>query len=166
MYCPKCGHLQASEAARFCAKCGLPLENITKLVTTGSAPPSAESNSRKGQLSPRLKGVLQGVAIIPCGIGAWFILDIIYEGVFGAGMLGGLYAMFTLILLAALIRIIYAIIFDEGATLPRSEFPLPYVERSEMGVPSSTAVLQRAISEQSPPLSVTEGTTEHLDTNR
>jgi hypothetical protein len=34
MYCPKCGHEQASDARRFCSKCGLSLDGINDLIET------------------------------------------------------------------------------------------------------------------------------------
>jgi hypothetical protein len=166
MYCPKCGHLQASEAIKFCAKCGLPLENVTQLVTSGNAPMGNEKNTHKGQLSPRIKGILQGIAIVPGSIGAWFVLDIFYEGVFGAGMMGGLYAMLTLILLVALVRVLYAIFFEESSVLPRTESSPPHVKQSEMGAITTNSALPLSTSEIGPPLSITEKTTRQLEGHR
>jgi hypothetical protein len=36
MFCPKCGHRQVSNEARFCARCGLPLGPVTDLVADSS----------------------------------------------------------------------------------------------------------------------------------
>jgi hypothetical protein len=166
MYCPKCGNLQVQEELRFCVKCGLSLEGVTTLVTTGSAPTVDKKNPRKGQLSPRAKGILQGVAIVPGGIGAWFVLDIIYEGVFGAGMMGGLYAMVTLILLTALLRILYAVFLEEGSARRGRESALAYDRQAEVGAPVINPALPLPTNEIVQPLSVTEKTTRHLDVPR
>ena len=37
MYCPRCGHEQASEARHFCSKCGLSLDGISDLIETSDA---------------------------------------------------------------------------------------------------------------------------------
>jgi hypothetical protein len=163
MYCPKCGKRQVSDEIRFCAKCGLSLEPVTKLVTTGSVP---TFNPSKRQLSPRTKGILQGVAIVPASVGAWLLLDIFYEGVFGAGMMGGLYAMLTLILLVALLRILYALFQEEGPTRLSAESALPYRWQDEISTASNNEAVPAITSEIAPPISVTEKTTKQLDTRR
>jgi hypothetical protein len=144
----------------------LPLENVTDLVKSGSVPALNEKHAHTVQLSPRVKGILQGIAIAPLGVGAWFVLDIFYEGVFNAGMMGGLYAMFTLILLVALMRILYAIFFEEGAARRRTERVSPYEAQSEMGAHETNGALPAPTSEMVQPLSVTEKTTRQLDAHR
>lgn len=155
MFCPKCGHLQTSDAIRFCARCGLALEHVTRLVTDGGGGRGA----RAGQLSPRAKGVLQGAAIVPGGVGAWLVLDIMYEGLFGAGIMGGLYAMFTLILLVALARILYALFFEEGSTRRQEARAAPDAGPGEVDAPKTTVALPAPSGEPAPPLSITEKTT-------
>ena len=162
MFCPKCGKPQASDAVRFCAKCGLALESVNRLVTAGSAPPIDEG--RKFQLSPRAKGVLQGVAIVPLTIGALLVLDIFYESLFGAGMMGGLYAVLTLILLVALARILYALFLEEGPPRRAAEAPPPDAPRLE-AVATDTA-LPAATSEIVPPTTITENTTRRFEARR
>ncbi|HYP54072.1 MAG TPA: hypothetical protein VEQ42_11060 [Pyrinomonadaceae bacterium] len=132
---------------------------MTRLVTDGSA--AGASGARAGQLSPRLKGVLQGVAIVPGGVGAWLVLDIIYEGLFNAGIMGGLYAMFTLILLVALARILYAVFFEEGSTRRAADSATSsYAGRGEVAAPETKAALSPgAGSEMGTPLNITEKTT-------
>lgn len=34
MYCPKCGHQQASETTRYCSRCGMALDGVTNLLAT------------------------------------------------------------------------------------------------------------------------------------
>ena len=176
MYCPKCGKQQSSDEVRFCTKCGLTLESAARLLTAGSVPTIVEKRQGGGQLSPRAKGILQGIAIAPAAIGAWLVLDIFYEGVFHAGMLGGLYAMFTLVVLTALARILYAIIFEEGSRKPTAD--LPSHTQSELDVPMNKALPDTtaavtegfgprdgAVREMIEPRSVTENTKQKLTTS-
>jgi hypothetical protein len=166
MYCPKCGKPQATDGVRFCVKCGLPLESVTTLVTAGAVTAVGEKGSRRGQLSPRAKGVLQGVAIVPLSIGALLVLDIFYESLFGAGMMGGLYAVLTLILLVALARVLYAVFLEEGAARPRTEPAPPHGSHAEVGAPATTSALPAAAGEVASPLSIAESTTRQLETRQ
>jgi hypothetical protein len=34
MFCPKCGHQQASETTRYCSRCGMPLDGVTDLLSS------------------------------------------------------------------------------------------------------------------------------------
>lgn len=166
MYCPKCGKAQATDGVRFCVKCGLPLESVTTLVTDGGQTAFAGKGSRRGQLSPRAQGILQGVAIVPLSIGALFVLDIFYESLFGAGIMGGLYAVLTLILLIALARILYAVFVEEGAARPQTESAAPRVGHAEVGSPATTSALPPATSATVQPSSVAENTTRQLEARR
>ena len=38
MYCPKCGQPQVSDEIRFCVRCGLQLDSVKNLVSTGGQP--------------------------------------------------------------------------------------------------------------------------------
>lgn len=109
MYCPQCGKQQSSSNTRFCAHCGMSYENAAKLLTADSSVETA----RKGQLSPRAKGILQGAALVPVLTGLYFILIIIYDQ-FDAGVMDSLYAILTLILLIGLTRMAYAVFFEES----------------------------------------------------
>src|SRR2546426_6338727 len=119
MYCPKCGSQQLSDETRFCAKCGLLLESARKSLVAGNAPMIAEQNPRK-TLSPRAKGILQGIAIIPLGIGGMFGIDIFYEAL-GAGVMAPLYTTLTLIVIVALWRILYATFLENGPERKKAE---------------------------------------------
>lgn len=121
MYCPQCGKQQSSKNTRFCANCGMSYEEAAKLLTADTnMPVYFASNTRKNQLSPRAKGILQGVALIPVLIGLCFILVIIYDQ-FDVGVMDGAYAVFTLILLIGLTRMAYAVFFEEGGKGKRTE---------------------------------------------
>src|SRR5688572_5845720 len=129
MYCPKCGKRQISDDVRFCAKCGQALEPARKSLTAGNA---VQAESIKGRgLSPRAKGVLQGIAIVPGGIGAMAVIDIFYESL-GAGMMAGLYSMLTIVVLVALMRILYALIYEGGPAAARSAQASPSASQNEV----------------------------------
>ena len=164
MFCPKCGKRQLSDDIRFCAKCGLALEPARNSLTTGTGA-IAQPNKIRG-LSPKAKGILQGIAIIPGGIGVMAVIDIFYEAL-GAGMMAGLYSTLTMVVLAAIARILYAIFMEQGAT-PKgattapSQHDLPPVDsRLEMN-----AALSGAAGETGAPRSVTEHTTRQLHSDR
>jgi hypothetical protein len=158
MFCPKCGKSQTSDEIRFCAKCGLLLTAARESLTGSTA---MTSGFPKSGLSRRTKGILQGVAIIPAGIGTLAVLDIFYEAL-GAGMMGGLYATLTIIVLVAIARILYALILEkepaaataEGpATLPQKELASPII--SEVTLSGVTAEILQ-------PNTITDHTTRKL----
>jgi ribosomal protein L37E len=162
MFCPKCGKRQFSDDIRFCAKCGLPLEAARKSLTTGSA---VIEQRRSKSLSPKTKGILQGIAIIPAGIGVMAVIDIFYEAL-GAGMMAGLYSTLTMVVLAAIARILYAILMEQGAA-PATGItaqPLPL----ELAPAATDAVSSAALSAVTGETvhSVTEHTTRQLQPNR
>ncbi|MEA2206123.1 MAG: hypothetical protein QOE77_2899 [Blastocatellia bacterium] len=97
-------------------------------------------------------------------IGTLAVLDIFYEAL-GAGMMGGLYATLTIILLVAIARILYALVLEkepaaataEGpATLPQKELASPNV--FEFPLPGVTAEMLQ-------PNTITDHTTRKLGSN-
>src|SRR6185436_20734438 len=104
---------------RFCAKCGLPLTAARESLTGSTA---ITAGFPKSGLSRRTKGILQGAAIIPAGIGTLAVLDIFYEAL-GAGMMGGLYATLTIIVLVAIARILYALVLEKEPAAATAEGP-------------------------------------------
>jgi hypothetical protein len=164
MFCPKCGNRQSSDELRFCAKCGLALEAAKKSLTTGS---TAVEQARAKGFSPRAKGILQGVAIIPAGIGLMAVTDIFYEAL-GAGMMAGLYSTLTMVVLAAIARILYAILMEQGGKpasgISAQSLPLELAPAASDEV--SGAALSAVTGEIVQPQSVTEHTTRQLQPNR
>lgn len=161
MYCPKCGKHQLSDETRFCAKCGLLLETARESLTAGNVPMVTEQNKRTA-LSPRAKGILQGIAIIPLGIGAMFAIDIFYEAL-GAGIMAGFYSTVTMIVIAALMRILYAIFLEDGPARQKTEPALSTSRQHELDAPENKAVLAATTGQIVQPLSVAEQTTRKLD---
>jgi hypothetical protein len=102
---------------------------------------------------------------VPAGIGALAVLDIFYEAL-GAGMLGGLYATLTIIVMLAIARVLYAIFFEKDPT-PATVAASPNLAQPEAitTLPETKAALSVATGEMVQPLSVTEHTTRQLQSN-
>jgi len=117
-------------------------------------------------LSPRAKGILQGMAIVPLGIGAMFAIDIFYEAL-GAGMMAGLYSTLTMIVVVALLRILYALLLENGPVRQTTGSTSSSARQHEVGATEDKAVLAAATtSNLVQPHSVTEQTTRQLGSNQ
>jgi hypothetical protein len=161
MFCPKCGKSQTSDEIRFCAKCGLLLTAARDSLTGSTA---MTSGSPKSGLSRRTKGILQGVAIIPAGIGTLAVFDIFYEAL-GAGMMGGLYATLTIILLVAIARILYAVVLEKEPTAAIAEGPAPLLQKELASPNVFETSLPGVTAEMLQPNTITDHTTRKLGSN-
>jgi hypothetical protein len=64
MFCPVCGQQQVSEETRFCSRCGFPLTNVASVITNGGAAPQLSSaETKSNELTPRKRGLKQGLFI-------------------------------------------------------------------------------------------------------
>ncbi|HEX8632703.1 MAG TPA: zinc ribbon domain-containing protein [Pyrinomonadaceae bacterium] len=118
MYCPKCGQSQVSADVRFCSRCGFPLVLVSDLLLTGGALPAHISGGegvRPPAVSPRRRGVKRGFGLLLASVLLIPFFAILHEAI-------ALPQEFMIIaaigVLAALIRIIYAVFFEE--TAPRA----------------------------------------------
>jgi len=112
MYCPQCGQQQVSSELRFCSRCGFPLGGVMELLVNGGILPQPQPAGDKPKMSPRRKGVQQGVALIFLGIVLTSLLGVLssyldFPEIFVAmsaiiGFVGGP------------LRVLYALIFEEG----------------------------------------------------
>src|SRR2546427_9387879 len=119
MHCPQCGQEQISGEMRFCKRCGFPLDRVRELLATGNISPNLDKEGRQSRESPRRKGVRQGVILL-----FMFMVSMPLYGLIGKPV----FALPPLFLMAGFLRILYAVIFQEGA--PRKEKQdksLPYV---------------------------------------
>ena len=107
MHCPQCGQKQVSGEMRFCKSCGFSLHGVKELLNSESVSPALENESHKPRQSPRRKGVRHGVILLFISMVFMPLIDLIgnHKGDF-------LPLMF---LMAGLMRILYAVIFQEGA---------------------------------------------------
>jgi len=110
MHCPQCGQQQLSDETRFCSRCGFSLTGIAEVMRNGGNMPSVQPQVlMPAEQSPRKRGVKQGVLMLMLATVILPIMGIINfpEEIIGLsaviGFLGGFF------------RIIYALIFEEGA---------------------------------------------------
>ena len=172
MHCPRCGQKQSSAEVHFCNSCGFPLDRVKELLVSDGVSPALEKKSQKPEESPRRKGVRQGIRLL-------FICLVLapLTAVIGNRRADFLPMMFFM---AGLMRILYAVIFQEGArrkkkkqnssltSAPITTEQLGAAKRRSalpptQGVPVAAFNTQRVVTAQilSPP-SVTEHTTKLL----
>jgi hypothetical protein len=175
MFCPQCGQQQVPGEMRFCSRCGFPLAGVTTLISTGGALPTVQQES--GVLrTPKQEGVRQGVILILLGmvlvpLVALFATQVI----FAPEILIPPVAIICFV--GGLMRIIYALAFQEGAPRLDPNYMPPYgtaaAPSASLGAGARNAALPPAQSVPVPnwrtntaeivrPLSVTENTTRLL----
>jgi hypothetical protein len=127
MYCPKCSQLQVSDQIQFCSSCGLSLNDIKELILADGKTKVSQPETREDKLSPRQKGVRQGVQLMLLSvvlIPAYILLaalfpandrliegsvsDTVFEKVSQA-------ILFT-IFMFGLARVLYARFFEQGVS--------------------------------------------------
>jgi hypothetical protein len=174
MHCPRCGQKQFSDGAHFCKSCGFPLDRVKELLVSGGVSPALEKENQKPGESPRRRGVRRGVALL------FICLVLMPLTTLLGDRRGGFLPM--MFLMAGLLRILYAIIFQEGArrkkqrgdSLPSAPITAEQLGTAtrgsalapSRGVPVAAFYPQRVNTAQmvSPP-SVTEHTTKLLKTS-
>jgi hypothetical protein len=176
MYCPQCGQEQTSAEMPFCKSCGLSLEGVRELLAIGDTSRTLDKQSRKPRPSLRRQGVRQGVILLFISMVFMPLITL-----FGKGRGEFLPMIF---LMAGLMRILYAVIFQEGAPRKKKqENSQPYVGPitshqlgtaiSATALPTSQSVpasvfsaARRDTAEMVEPLSVTEHTTKLLEESK
>ncbi len=132
MYCPKCSQPQASDETQFCSRCGFPLNNLKEMVLADGKTQVSRSKASEADLSPRQKGARQGVMLMLLSIiliPAYILLaalfpandrlvessvsDTPFERISQA-------VLFTIFMLG-LARVLYARLFQQGASLREGE---------------------------------------------
>lgn len=64
MFCPKCSQEQFSQTTRFCSRCGFLLTGITAVVENDGIIPNASIEENKKLITPRKKGLRQGLFML------------------------------------------------------------------------------------------------------
>jgi hypothetical protein len=128
MFCPRCGQQQATDSMRFCSRCGFPMEGAMHLLASGGTLPIYQPPQGEKKISPRRKGVKQGVSLML--IGAILVPALGVMAAFAPGRLDnvfGFFAALTAILcfVGGPLRMLFAAIFEEGA--PTRQFSAPPV---------------------------------------
>ncbi|HEX8708114.1 MAG TPA: zinc ribbon domain-containing protein [Pyrinomonadaceae bacterium] len=178
MYCPQCGQKQVSDDVRFCSRCGFPLAGVLELLTSGGVLPVRLAEGQETDLSPRRKGVRQGVMMMLMGAVIVPILAVLDSFEHGPSTLDRLVPLAAILFFAGgLMRIIYAIVFEQNTArsqaLPANISPaMPSQLNAGMRAgalppPQSTPVPvfrpQAGNTAELVPPSVTENTTRLLD---
>jgi len=169
MHCPKCGQQQISDETRFCSKCGFLLSGVAEVVANQGLVPAQDTGLTGKADSPRRRGIKQGVFL--------FLL------VFLLAPLTGFISMalnieptlvgiaVVLCVVGGLLRTIYALMFESGATGASLPAALPANQnRSELppaqSIPASAYTSPGAWRDtndlQHQPGSVTDSTTKLL----
>ncbi|MDT4898352.1 MAG: hypothetical protein QOH25_3429 [Acidobacteriota bacterium] len=181
MYCPQCGQQQVTSEMRFCSRCGFPLGGVTELLASGGVLKAGGGDElRENALSPRRKGVKQGVLMLLLGAVIVPILGIINSYQEQTNLLEIFVAAAAIIFFAGgLMRIIYAATFESSLPgLPGdSSAQAPPVMPAQLNTGTRVSALPPAQNTPVPnftprrmntaelvrPPSVTENTTRLLD---
>src|SRR5260370_5398512 len=118
MFCPRCGQQQATDALRFCSRCGFPLEGAMHLLAHGGMLPHFQQVTGEKEISPRRKGVKQGVLVMLIGAVLVPMLGVLVS--FAPQRLDVMFEFFLaltaiLCFVGGPLRMLYAAIFEEGA---------------------------------------------------
>jgi hypothetical protein len=175
MFCPRCAQSQVADDVRFCSRCGFPLAGVAELLANGGAWPQYLLPSGAVQTtSPRRKGVRQGGKLILFGA---FLVPLL--AIMGSiidleelGLLG------VIIVIGGIMRLLYALIFEEKHPAGAAAQPLapqqfapqqfhPAAHHSALpprqSAPAPVSFRTRDTGELAGPPSVTENTTRLLD---
>src|SRR5258708_37151684 len=95
MFCPRCGQQQATDALRFCSRCGFPIEGAMMLLANGGMLPQYPLLDGEQKISPRKKGVKQGALLFLLGVVLVPILAVFTS--FAPGRLGNMFEFFTIL---------------------------------------------------------------------
>ena len=111
-FCPQGGQERVSVATNYCSRCGFLLTGTTELLQTGGINPAALSQSPSRQLSPRRRGIKQGLFIFLLTFLVVPIVGMISVALkiepFGVGIASVFFFM------GGLLRMVYALMFESS----------------------------------------------------
>jgi hypothetical protein len=118
MFCPQCGQQQVAGVIRFCSRCGFPLDGVLQLLSNGGNLPVYRNPDEPVPVSPRRKGVKQGLVLFLSGILVVSILGVFasFSNFILPQMLTALAAIICFV--GGPLRMFYAAVFEEGAPKP------------------------------------------------
>jgi uncharacterized membrane protein YvbJ len=118
MFCPQCGQQQVAGVIRFCSRCGFPLDGVLQLLSNGGNLPVYRNPDEPVPVSPRRKGVKQGLVLFLSGILVVSILGVFasFSNFVLPQMLTALAAIICFV--GGPLRMFYAAVFEEGAPKP------------------------------------------------
>jgi len=178
MHCPRCGQHQATDAMRFCSRCGFPMEGTMQLLAHGGMLPVYQQPAGEKTISPRRRGVKQGALIMLLGVLLVPILGVFSS--FAPGRLSNVFEFFCAIsallcFLGGPLRMLFAGIFEEGAPsthfTPQMNYKIPAAmppaQAPSLPPPSAANPASHwrhpDTGELQPRASVTDNTTQLLD---
>jgi hypothetical protein len=172
MFCPKCGQQQSDEA-RFCSRCGLPLVGVGEVLRLGGQLPAPVGMSEPQGMSPRRRGIRQGGGLMLIAVFLIPALAILQDLIHLNGdwpLLG------VLVFLAGLMRLLYAVFFEDRTPRRAETTQTAYAPPHQLGaarqdyLPPAQATPaytyrppQTPTAEMQPPPSVTDHTTRLLE---
>jgi hypothetical protein len=160
MYCPKCGHQQASDDMRFCSRCGFQLAGVAELLVKSELEPAAA-----GQMEKRFPRVSRrGARLIFFSIVTAPVF-LFFSYYFDSPL--PLFPMFFFFL-AGLAHIAYQLIFNENMAPESEKWTMLRSARKERYLPPAHEIpapdlFRRDTAEFTPPPSITESTTKLLE---
>ncbi len=114
MFCPQCGQERTSIETNYCSRCGLLLTGFVDLLQTGGLNPLVGSSKTTKALSPRRRGIRQGLFI--------FLLTFLFAPLVGIISLAlrvepfGVGIVTVLFFIGGFLRMIYALMFESPET--------------------------------------------------
>lgn len=179
MFCPQCGQQQASDAARFCSRCGFQLMAVSGLLATGGrgAAPEPAFEAVPAPPSPKRKGAQFGGKLMLSGMFLGPALALLSELI---GTPDELALVGVIVFLAGLFRLLYALLFEDGPYRQHLQRQPSYVRQPQFAPPREVSALPPPQSQPAPAYvparpdtaelayrpSVTEGTTRLLERER
>lgn len=132
MFCPQCGQQQVSRDVRFCSSCGFPMNFVQELLATnGVLAPRAPEPVGPRKISPRQKGVRQGAMLMLMALLLVPLSAILGVFVFHAPEVVVPITAITC-LVGGFLRIIYALLFEEGRQPQASDYLPPHATPSDV----------------------------------
>lgn len=114
MHCPQCGQ-QFSDEVRFCKSCGFSLDCIRELLAPTDISHTLEKETHKARRSRRRKGLYPAVIVLSMGI---VVLSF-------SGFKSKLFPLELVILICGLMRLVYAMIVQEGTQKKKKQVHSP-----------------------------------------
>ncbi len=179
MYCPQCGQERFSQETSFCSRCGFLLTGVADLLTTGGLIPQNRPSIAGKSMSPRSRGIKQGLFIFLLTFLIVPIIAIVSSALrlppFGVPIAA------IVLFVGGLLRMVYAAMFEsavaegyaiEGAAIAG---PQALLNQNRVGaalpgqtsIPATDYITPRTgqwrDTNDLQPASVTEGTTKLLE---
>ena len=141
MFCPQCGQQQASDAARFCSRCGFQLGAVSNLLTTGGAAPELAMEAVPAPPSPKRKGVQLGGKLMLSGMFLGPALAALSEII---GSPEEIALVGVIVFMAGLFRLLYALLFEDGPYRRQLQRQPTYVPQHQFAPPPAASALPPA----------------------